>query len=96
MQKRNFYQKKLMYTISILPMSNKKIFGAFLVFLGFFNIYFFKLHYLFINLINEKEKKFIDGISQILLVFLNAQDISYNFDIKTIINFQNLLHKQVS
>ena len=92
--KKKFLSKKInVYQLNSSYEVIKKIFYFFLVFLGFFNIYFFKLHYLFINLINEKEKKFIEDKSDIL-IFLNAQDISYNFDIKTIINFHDLLHKR--
>ena len=53
----------------------------------------FKTHYIFTNFLNKDNRELIETKSQVVL-FLNAQEIAYNFQIKTIINFHDLLHKR--
>tara|TARA_B100000900_G_scaffold414846_1_gene442711 strand:+ start:114 stop:1319 length:1206 start_codon:yes stop_codon:yes gene_type:complete len=71
----------------------KRIFEYFLFCFGLINVYFFKLHYVIINFFNRSNKDLIESKSDIIL-FLNSQEIAYNFRIKTIINFHDLLHKK--
>ena len=71
----------------------RKILNYFLLFFGVLNIYLFKTHYIFTNFLNKDNRELIETKSQVVL-FLNAQEIAYNFQIKTIINFHDLLHKR--
>lgn len=71
----------------------KKTIKFILLIFGYLNIYFYKLHYYFINFVNKDRKKLIQKNSN-LIIFLNAQEICYNLNIKSIINFHDLLHKK--
>lgn len=62
------------------------------LFFGFLGIKIFSIHYYLTNLINCRIKKIIEKNSDII-IFLNSHENSYNLNIKSIINFHDVIHK---
>jgi len=71
----------------------KKFIDLFFIFFGYFNIYLFKIHYFFTNILNKNFKKVVEKNSD-KIIFVNVNENHYNLNCKSIINFHDLLHEK--